>query len=119
MKEKIQIYNYKQNYAERKSLRNFSTLILHQFCGIIIQVSTIMARRSQGSCLGTSEDESKQETNGHKNSIQTGATATVSTFATVVGHPNTPVKKGRNGMQNVMRTSLIILDLPTTIKSLL
>ena len=99
MKEKKQIYNYKQNYAERKSLRNFSTLILHQFCGIIIQVSTIMARRSQGSCLGTSEDESKQETNGHKNSIQTGATATVSTFATVVGHPNTPVKKGRNKMQ--------------------
>lgn len=90
MKVKLQIYNYKQNYAERKSLQNFSTLILHQFCGIIIQVSTIMARRSQGSCLGTSEDESKQETNGH---IQTGATATVSTFATVVGHPNTPVKK--------------------------
>ena len=41
----------------------------------------------------------KQENNGHKNSIQTGATATVSTFATVVGHPNTPVKKGRNKMQ--------------------
>ena len=78
----------------------FSTLILHQFCGIIIQVSTIlMAKRSQRSCLGTSEDESKQETNGHTNSILTGATATVSTFATVVGHPNTPVKKGRNRMQ--------------------
>lgn len=28
-----------------------------------------------------------------KKCIQTGATATVSTFATVVGHPNTPVKK--------------------------
>ena len=54
-----------------------------------------MARRSKRSCLhvGTSEDESKQENNGHKNSIPTGATATVSTFATVVGHPNTPVKK--------------------------
>ena len=99
MKEKIQIYNYKQNYERRKSLGKFSTLILHQFCGIIIQVSTIMARRSQKSCLGTSEDESKQENNGHKNSVQTGATATVSTFATVVGHPNTPVKKGRNRMQ--------------------
>lgn len=61
MKEKIQIYNYKQNYERRKSLGKFSTLILHQFCGIIIQVSTIMARRSQGSCLGTSEDESKTE----------------------------------------------------------
>ena len=93
MKEKIQIDNYKQNYERRKSLGKFSTLILHQFCGIIIQVSTIMARRSQKSCLGTSEDESKQENNGHKNSVQTGATATVSTFATVVGHPNTPVKK--------------------------
>ena len=99
MKVKLQVYNYKQNYAERKSLRNFSTLILHQFFGIIIQVSTIMARRSQRSCLGTSEDESKQENNGHKNSIQTGATATVSTFATVVGHPNTPIKKGKNRKQ--------------------
>ena len=99
MKVKLQIYNYKQNYAERKSLRKFNTLILHQFCCIIFQVSTIMAGRSQKSCLGTSEDESKQENNGHKNSVQTGATATVSTFATVVGHPNTPVKKGRNKMQ--------------------
>ena len=60
----------------------------------------------------------KQENNGHKNSIQTGATATVSTFATVVGHPNTPVKKAKKNA-NVMRTSLNVLDLPNTIKSLL